>query len=145
MASLTGFQYFLVNIAGFSTTVLPSDSPVVTFAYNWACSMVPCQFRLAGCEIYDNAVYCCATSFIINWAPDQPNLTFFADLRKEYGIFGMKTGILNSTSDETTSAGYVVPDWAKNATLADLQTMKDPFGRQFLGLLQSMGSLWGLS
>ena len=107
--------------------------------------MVPCQFNLCGSAVYDLVVYNVGASYIYNWAPDQPNMNYFAGMRKQWGLLNPMNGILTSSSDNGTSAGYTVPDWVKHATLQELQWLKDPFGRQALALLQNFGSLWGLS
>jgi hypothetical protein len=145
MADITDFTNFLYNTAGIPQSDLPTNSQVIIDAFNWGCAMVPRQFRFAGCNVYDLAVYNVGASYVFNWAPDQPNMTYFAGQRKAWGLLNLNAGILNSTSDETTSSGYTVPDWAKNATMGDLQMLKDPFGRQALAILQNFGSLWGLS
>jgi hypothetical protein len=37
------------------------------------------------------------------------------------------------------------PDFVKTLTLANLQQLKTPWGRQYLAYAQSAGPLWGLS
>ncbi|WP_321868612.1 hypothetical protein [Paraburkholderia tropica] len=146
----TWLTEFLYNVAGFPQDSLPPTSSLVLTAQRWGYGMVPGEFPwvFPSPDIYQLAVNCAAASFLINFAPDVPtaaNPTFFNDLRKQYGLFSSQVGLLSSTSDEGTSSSYQLSDWTKNANMQDLTWMKDPFGRQLLGLLQQFGSLWGLS
>ena len=76
------------------------------------------------------------------WAAAQG---YFTAIRQSLGINNLALGVLQSSSDEGTSASYVVPDFLKNLSLADLQYIKDPYGRQYLAFAQRYGSLWGLN
>lgn len=119
--------------------------------------VVNLQLQLASSHIYEFAVYNLAASNVINYAQDQPNapiyaqsppgvdLPFFAYIRKNWEIFGPVGGVIQSSSDVSTSESMVIPDWAKDLTLADLQLRKDPYGRQYLALAQKYGTLWGIS
>jgi hypothetical protein len=144
------FTDFLTNTVGIPSDSLPSTSTLILTAQRWGVGMVPWQFSCVcpSPDIYQLAVCCAGASFLINWAPDvstAANPTYFADLRKEYGILQSQVGLVSSASDEGTSSGYQLPDWATNANMQDLQWLRDPFGRQLLALLQQFGSLWGIS
>lgn len=146
----TWFTDFITNVAGFPADSFPSTSTLILTAQRWGMGMVPYQFQLVcpAPDIYQLAVCCAGASFIINWAPDAPdaaNPTYFADLRKKYGIQSSQIGLLTSASDNGTGDSFQLPDWAKEASMQDLQWLRDPFGRQLLGMLQQFGSLWGLS
>lgn len=150
--TLAGFQSFIVNVMGITTAILPPASPVVSMAYNIAIDIVNLQLQLASPDIYTLAVYNLSGSNIINYAQDQPSapvylndLPFFAYARKTWGIQGIAQGVIQSSSDVSTSESMVVPDWAKELTMADLQYRKDPWGAHYLALAQRYGTLWGLS
>lgn len=54
-------------------------------------------------------------------------------------------GIVQNASDNTTAASILVPDFYKNLSLSDLSCLRTPYGRNYLMMLQQMGSLWGLT
>ncbi len=150
--TLAGFQTFIVNTMGINNTILPPDSPVVSMAYNVAIDIVNLQLNCASPDIYTLAVYNLAGSNVINYAQDQPGapiyqdgLTFFNYLRKIWNIYGFVSGVVQSASDQGTGDSLVVQDAAKDFTLADLQYLKDPYGRQYLAFAQRYGALWGIS
>jgi len=174
--TLAGFQDFIVNTMQISTTVLPSSSPVIPFALSVAmgivnqqlwCIPIPntdaagVQLNTGGFSIYSLAVYNLAGSNLLSYAQDLPNaaiipgsvsdrypkgLPFFAYSRLQWQINAFVSGVVQSTADESTSMSLVVQDAAKNFTLANLQALKDPWGRQYLSLAQSYGpSTFGIS
>lgn len=170
--TLAGFQSFIVNVMGISTTILPEDSPVIAFAFAVALSIVNPALRAVpipaedsagaalnsgGLSIYALAVYNLAGSNLLSYAQDQdgaspvkgsgdPGLPFFAYTRKQWNINGFVSGVVESTSDNGTSTSLVVQEAAKSFTLANLQQLKDPYGRQYLALAQSYGpSTWGMT
>jgi hypothetical protein len=141
--TLTGFQAFLSGVAGIDPLYLPPDSPVVGYAFQVAQTLVNTALWAAG--TYTLAVYNLGTSQVINFAPDQTGRTFFLDLRKKLGIDRFAAGVVASTSDQSTGTSLLNPEFMKNLTLANLQQIKDPFGRQYLALAQDYGpSVWGL-
>ena len=150
--TLSGFQSFIVNVMGISTTILPPTDPVVCMAYTIALEIVNQAMRCASLPIYTLAVYNLGGSNIINFAQDQGgasiyqnDLAFFAYLRKKWNISGFVSGIIQSSSDVSTSESMVIPDVFKNFTLADLQYLKDPYGRQYMSFAQRYGTLWGMN
>jgi hypothetical protein len=170
--TLAGFQDFIVNTMQISTTVLPSSSPVIPFAFSVAlaivnqalqCVPVPStdaagvSLNSGGYTIYALAVYNLAGSNLLAYAQDlpdapvvkgsgDPGLPFFAWTRQQWQINAFVSGVVQSTADESTSMSLVVQDAAKMFTLANLQQLKDPYGRQFLALSQSYGpSTFGIS
>lgn len=98
-------------------------------------------------EMYVQAVYFLATDILINFGQDAPGQTFFTDLRdKKYHISEPILGVISSTSGESSSSSYLNPEQLKMLTLANLQNLKTPFGRQYLGIVQSYGRyIWGVS
>lgn len=143
-----GFVAFL-RANGFSTTVLPDDSPVLPYAYKVAVDLVNTDLATFPLE-YQLAVYCLGTSNVINYAQDQsdappPDNKFFEKLREKFHIFDFVAGVVESSSDNGTSQGLAVPDSLRNLTLADLQYLKDPYGRRYLAFAQKYGTVWGLT
>ena len=166
--TLAGFQAFITQVMGISTTVLPADSPVIPFCLGYAVDIVnpairqmapSCGPPIAGVpalSLYVTAVYNLAGDFLINFAQDlpdappikgsKPSLPFFAYSRKKWNINGFVSGVIQSAADETTSESMVVQEAAKNFTLSDLQSLKTPYGRVYLGIAQMWGpTTFGLS
>lgn len=170
--TLAGFVIFVQTVMGISTAILPADSAVIAMAFAVALSVVnPALRKVAipatdstgailnsgGLTIFALAVYNLAGSNLLAYAQDQedapivpgsgePGLPFFAYTRKRWNIDGFVSGVVQSTGDEGTSTAMVVQEAAKAFTLANLQQLKDPYGRQYLALAQSYGpSTWGIS
>jgi len=148
--TLAGFQAFILNNMGITVDVLPPTSAIVATALNLAQDVVNLQLRCASPDIYTLAVYYLAGSNIVNMAPDLPgapiymnDLPFFAYVRKSWNIFGFAGGVIQSSSDVSTSESMVVQKAAEEFTLADIQLLKDPYGRKYLEFAQKYGTLWG--
>lgn len=110
---------------------------------NRALQVVPSPLRSP--SIYALCVYNLAGDNLVNYAQDRPNQTYFADLRKSFNILGFVGGVVQSTGDEATNESMVVPDAFKLFTMANLQQLKTPWGRQYLSFAQSYGYLVGMS
>jgi hypothetical protein len=170
--TLAGFLLFIRNVMGITMAVLPDDSPVIPMALAVAMAVVNPALRKVcvpsadaagvalnsgGQTIYGLAVYNLAGSNLLSYAQDlddapvvpgsgDPGLPFFAYARKKWDINGFVSGVVQSTSDEGTSVSLVVQEAAKNFTLANLQQLKDPYGRVYLGFAQSYGpTTWGIT
>jgi len=150
-ATLAGFQAW-ANTNGISFTILPQDSPFWGWAFNVAVDIVSPRFLQVSCDIYVLMVYNLAGSNLLNFAQDPPDAPqykngkpYFEYMREKYNILGPVSGVVQSAGDQGTSAGLEVPQALKDLTLADLQYLKDPFGRVYLQFAQRQGSLWGLS
>jgi hypothetical protein len=159
--TLAGFQTFLQNELQASAKELPPGSGVIPMALAVAMAIVnPALQQMAipstdaagvalnagNLTIYTLAVYNLATSNVINYAQDQQGYTFFKRLRKKLNINGFVSGVVQSSSDEGTSVSLVVQEAAKMFTLANLQTLKDPWGRQYLAMAQTFGpATWGMT
>ena len=149
---------------GISSSILPDNSIYITIAYSVAieiCSMQLCGVPAYGSgqySIYNLAVYNLGGSNVLNYAQDLPGapvvqpsknglpaLPFFADYRRAWNMNGFVSGVVQSSGDEGTNVSLVVQEAAKNFTLADLQYLKDPYGRQYLAFAQRLGTLWGIS
>lgn len=141
----TDLYTFLTTVAGVPTAALPSDSPYIAWALSYAEEMTLLVLRAVGQDFYCFAVYCLATSFLLNWCPDQPRQTYFADLRKSWNITGFVGGVVNSSADQGTSESLLSPEFLNTLTPGQLQMLKDPFGRQFLSMCAELGPIWGIS
>lgn len=159
--TLAGFTAFVRNVMAIGTADLPDGSPVMSMALAVAMGIVNPALKAvcipttdcAGVQliaqpesIYTLAVYNLAGDNLVNYAQDQPGDCFFSDLRKKMNIDGFVSGVISSSGDEGTSQSMVVQEAAKNFTLANLQQLKTPWGRQYLAFAQSYGpTTWGLS
>lgn len=143
--NVTDLYTFLTTVAGVPTAALPSNSAYLPWALSYAEEKTLLVLYAIGQDYYCFAVYCLATSFLLNWCPDQANQTFFADARKNMGLNGFVGGTVQSSADQSTSESLLSPEFLKGIQLSDLQQLKDPYGRQFLSMQQSLGNIWGLS
>ena len=161
--TLAGFQAFIANVMAIKPTDLPVTSPVIPMAFAVALAIVNPALQVvpvpstdaAGVALtlapavgtmYDLAVYNLAASNLLNYAQDQEGRRYFARLRKKLNITGFVSGVVQSTGDEGTNVSLVVQDAAKAFTLANLNQLKDPYGRAYLSIAQSYGpSTWGMS
>jgi hypothetical protein len=135
----------------------PTTAPVVVWAYDFALDWVSEQLgcvpgQPGGYTLYARAVYNLAADTLVNWAQDadgapayKDDLPYWQWLRNKFGVLNFVAGVVQSTSDEGTSAGYMLPDTFKGYTIANLQNLKTPYGRAYLGIASSLGTLWGLS
>lgn len=159
--TLAGFLIFLQNNLNPPVKALPAGSVWPGFALARAlalvnpalqCVAIP-EFDAAqvplntgGWTIYSLACYYLAVDILVNIAPDQDGFDFFQGLRKKFNIAGFVSGVVQSSSDESTSASMVVQDAAKAYTISDVQRTKTPWGQNYLMLAQSAGpETWGIS
>lgn len=154
--SIAGFTSFIRNNMGIDSTILPDNDPVIPMALQIAVDIVNPALNDAVPDIYVLAVYNLGGDNIINFAADQPNAPvipgsdppapFFRNSRNVYNCLKFIPGVVQSASDEGTSTGYLVQDAAEQFTLANIQQLKTPWGRQYLAFAQSYGpAAWGLS
>jgi hypothetical protein len=153
--TFVGYQAFLTNIVGVPADQMPTDVDpnAVQFSYDFSLNMVywwlicvPSQPTSA--SVYATAVYSLGADTLINYAPDIPGSldpTYWSDLRGTFNINNFIGGVINFSSDQSTSQGIAVSDFLKNLTMADLQALKTPWGRMYLSIAQNVGTLWGLS
>ena len=158
MPTLAGFIIFIQNVMGIASVVLPVDSPSIVYAFNVALMTVNPQIACAGyppCPMvpgnawswYALAVYNLAGDRLVNYAPDQSGQTYFANLRSNQGfnLNNFVAGVVTNTGDNGTNAGLTTPTQFQAMTVADLQNLKTPWGREYLGIAQSVGTLVGLT
>lgn len=143
--SLGGYILFIRDQMGINDTVLPTDSPSIETSLAIAKEIVNEVINAVSPLIFELATYNLAGDTLINIAQDQSGQTFFADLRERWNINGFVGGVVQETHDETTGQTMLLPDFMKNLTMADLQTLKTPYGRQYMAFAQRWGTNWGLS
>lgn len=145
MATLAGYLTFVRSQMGLTTAQLPDNSPSIALSYNIAVEIVYSAIQCVSQLIYDQCVYNLAGDTLVNIAQDQTGQTIFADLRKTFALNTFIGGVISSSADVSTSESMTTPEFIKSLTLANLQQMKTPWGRQYLAYAQSSGALWGLS
>lgn len=141
----TDLYTFLTTIAVVPVAALPSTSPYLAWALSYAEEKTLLVLYAIGQDYYCFAVYCLATSFLLNWCPDQPGQTFFATARTDMKLTGFVGGTVQSTADQSTSESLLMPQFLAGLTLQQLQALKDPYGRMWLSSQQDLGSIWGIS
>jgi len=130
---------------GFTDAALPADSMFIALTYDASLLTVNDALVVGGPMIYTLAVYNLAADMLVNWTPDQAGSTYFVDLRTAYGVFAFAPGVVTSSSDGGTSTSLQTPEFMSGLTMANLQNLKTPYGRQYLAFAQSFGPLWGLT
>ena len=143
--TLAGFIAFGREVMGITTIVLPDDNEGWNFAYSLSLDWVPDQIATASPQLYTMCVYNFAGSVLLQWQQDVPGQTFFADARAAYNINSFVAGVITTASDNSTSESLAVGKGLQNLQIGDLQRLKDPYGRQALAIMQSLGTLWGLT
>lgn len=143
MPTLAGYIDYLRNIVGISTTYLPNNNPTIEMSYGIAIEIVNIQLADISSNIYTLCVYNLATDNLINFAQDQPGQCYFVDLRASFKINSFVPGVITESHDESTGQSLLNPEFMKNLTMSNLQMLKTPYGRNYMGLAQSYGTLWG--
>ena len=143
--TLTGFQTFAQNVAGINTTVMPTNDPGWATAFAFALEWIPTWASNASAVLYTAAVYNWGVSELIQYQQDQSGQVFFQAARKQFGVNNFEAGVVDEASDTGTSEHLAVGRGLKNMDMISLQRIKDPFGRQAVAILQSLGTLWGLT
>jgi hypothetical protein len=136
------------NLADFTTFVygqgvpesdLSSDSQYLQWAFTMAMNLAlvaPCNVPPI---VYVLAVYNLGMHRLLKIAQDVPSATFFATQRKALNLMAFTAGVIQSSSDESTSNSMVVPEFFKNLTMQDLDLLKTPWGREYLSYAQQFG------
>ena len=129
--------------AGDSYLVTP-ESVVMTLAV--ALDTVNLVLNLASPQYYTLAVYNLAADRLFNFAQDVPGQTYFVDQRDRLRLMEVCVGVAAAASDQGTSLAMLNPEQMKLLTLQDLQTLKTPYGRIYMGIAQKYGrTIWGIS
>ncbi len=160
--TLAGFSSFVYNQMGVPTSALPTGSIALNYAFSTALQIVYTPLSLFSgpsvtppgqvISLYELAVYNLAGSNLINFTQDaidapiyKNNMPYFEYYRDKWNLDGPISGMVSSSSDESTSVGLEVVEQLKHLTLSDLQLTKDPWGRQYLNIMSRTGYLVGSS
>lgn len=156
--TLAGFTAWFYPITGVTTAQLPTDSPWLEYAFQVAMATVNRQLFRALAPIYMLAVYNLSADLVFQWAPDVqpvvpyqaandqgPVLPYFAYWRQYWNLNGFVAGVINSSNDESTGQSMTVPKQYEAMTTSQLQNLKTPWGRAYIGFAQSVGSAWGFT
>lgn len=158
--TVAGFQTFLTNVVQVPTAALPSDSQIITYAFDFALATVNLQLSVAwsppgSWSPFQLAVYNLGADLLINWAQDpsdepaiygpDKNQQYFISLRDSFGTSEFVAGVIQSSNDVSTGQSFVVPKQFEGLTISQLTNLKSPYGRTYLGIAQDVGTLWGLS
>ena len=149
--TLDGFKAFITGIMGIDPLYLPSNSPSIEWAYANSLMFVNPALAVVGVSLHINtslyieAVYNLGGDLLVNYAPDQPGRTYFQDLRKSMNLTSFSSGVVQSASDSGTSDSLAVPEALTNLTIGQLQNLKTPWGRRYLSIAQTYGTMWGVS
>jgi hypothetical protein len=157
--TLGGFVQFVTNIMAPPAPFVPSTSPYVTYAFDYASQVVNYNLQAANgipgaWNLYALAVYNLAADFLINIVQDpanaptvtgsNPPMPYWQYLRSQLGIASSSLGVVQSTGDDGTSVSLMLPSQFSTFTLANMLQTKTPYGRQYLAIAGSWGSLWGM-
>ncbi len=145
MADRPTFLLFIRNQMGITTAQLPDASTDIDNALNLSLAFVNDVIQQANSSLYDTAVYNLGGHYLIEFASDQPGLTYFADARTSFDINGFVPGVIQSAGDQGTSEAMLVPDFFKEFQMSDLDVMRTPWGRFYLAIAQKMAYNWGIS
>jgi hypothetical protein len=149
--TLAGFLSFVRNQMGIPVDALPDDSIWLVYAYNAATEVANMAVECVAPTVYMLMIYNLAADNLMNWAQDNPDATdpadqtYFSTYRSKTGLGAFVPGFIQSTSDVSTSESLMIPDFFKDLTLSNLQNLKTPWGRAYLALAQSWGTVWGLT
>jgi len=130
---------------GIPTVALADNDPGYAYAFQIALDLVPLDFSTASPDIYTLTVYNWGGSQLLQFQQDYAGQTWFASARASYGINSFVAGVINSAADSSTSESLTIGKGLSNLSLIDLQRLKDPYGRQALAWMQTIGTLWGLT
>lgn len=141
------YLLFLRNGVGIASGVLPDVSDAITTSFSVALETVDDTFLNAATPtLYTLAVYNLAADRLINYALDQPGQTYFQDLRKQFRLNDVSVGVPSSANDQGTAVGILNPEFLKTLTMQDLETLRTPYGRQYMSFALKYGpSLWGVT
>ena len=158
--SIGGFITFVQDVMNPPAPFDPTSSPYINYAYNYAIQSVntglQCVPGVPGAwSLYALAVYNLAADFLVQIVQDPPNapniqgtnppIPYWRWLRQQYGINSASLGVVQSTGDNGTSTGLLLPQQFASFTIANMMQTKTPYGRTYLSLAGSWGTLWGMS
>lgn len=144
LPTLAGYEDFLRNMVEIPESALPLNSPYIEQTFLIAQELVLTDLQFLQ-DVYTWAVYNLACHFLVCQCPDQPNSTYFADLRKKFGTMNFTPGLIQESHDETTGQSWMVPDVFKRLNVRELAYLKTPWGQAYMGIAQMGYPLYGIS
>jgi hypothetical protein len=144
-----GFKAWVQAVMGVPNVSLPDDT-TLQIAYDQAINLAYLGFQSIPSQstsltIYAQAVYNLGGAMLVEFAVDNPNSSYWQDLRNRMGIYNFTGGLTNSAYDQGTGEGmYILPIFS-GLTLGNLQLLKTPWGRAYLALAGQWGTIWGLT
>ena len=88
---------------------------------------------------YVIAVYNLGMHQLLKIGQDGTNQTFFAQIRTQFKLTSLVPGPVLASGDQATSETLLLPDFFKGLTLSQLDLLKTPYGRDYLGYAQDYG------
>jgi len=143
--TLEGFIAWSQAVMGLNSMVINPTDVGYTYAFAVAKDIVPQDFLTLSPDIYTLTVYNYGGSLLLQWQQDIRGQTFFADARQAYGMNSFVAGVISSASDVSTSETLAIGQGLQNLDLISLEAVKNPYGRQAIAYMQSIGTLWGLT
>lgn len=143
--TLAGFEAYCRSPVGISTAAMPVNDPGFALWFALALEWIPLELQCVSPTLYTYCVYDWGVSVTLQFQQDQAGQTYFADNRKAFGVYNLVAGTISADADEVTSVSMTVGKSLSNLGLQELQRVKDPYGRNAIATLMSMGTLWGLS
>src|SRR5262249_31773049 len=147
-----GWLNFIRVVMGVTTAQLPDDAPIIPIVYNTSLAIVNTALTSipspdpAYPSLYAIAVYDLSADRLLNFAQDPVNapeyrdgLKFFAFMRKQLDLLGFVPGVLQSTSDQSDASSFLNPEIMQRLTFRDLQTMKTPYGIDYMAIAGDYG------
>jgi hypothetical protein len=133
------------------TFPVPLDNPIlanddyllspslVNSTLNIGMSVVNDLIACIDATLYTRAVYNLGTHYLISLFQDYRGQRYWKDLRKSFNLDTARLGVVASSSNDSSSTSYLNPEQFRHLTLRDLQLMKTPWGREYLGIAQDVG------
>lgn len=90
-------------------------------------------------EAYTLAVYNLAMHQLLKIGLDQSSQTWFANARTQFKLLSFTGGVISAAADQNTSQAVAIPDLLKNLSLSNLDCLKTPWGREYLGYAMNFG------
>lgn len=114
-----------------STGNIADNDPDIDSALAWAVSTVADIINQFNAIDYERAVYNAGMHWLLMYG----NAAVFDGIRTSSNMWAQKNGFLQSTSDEGTSAAYLLPDYLATLSSSDMDYMKTQNGRDYLSIL----------
>lgn len=143
------FQAWVANMMGVPQSAMP-DVATLQMAYDESLNLAlddlaTIPYQPGSPSIYALAVYNLGGAILLDIAQDAPGSTYWSDLRDKLGVNSTIFTITTGASDQGTSKTGVVPAFVNQMGPMDFWLYQTPWGRQYLILAGSWGTVWGIS